>query len=211
METSQLALILERVFPACTAPGEWALPLKTAMDQYSISADKDFIAAFLAQVGTESGELNHLVENLNYSAEALMRVWPKRFPTIETAQRYARQPVLIANYVYANRLGNGDEASGDGWRYRGRGLIQVTGKTNQQTALAGIGYSYPETLESKPGAALSAAWFWHKNPAFNKLADDLPNDDDAADFFSITRLVNGGTIGLAQRKVYWERLKAALA
>lgn len=213
METDDLANILKRVFPNCREPDVWAPPLNESMKYYGIAADKDFVAAFLAQVGTESGELNRTAENLNYSAGGLVRTWPKRFPDLAFASTYANNPQKIANYVYANRLGNGDEASGDGWFWRGRGLLQVTGKANIQLALSRLAFPLmrPEMLESKRGAALSAGDFWKRNPAFNKLADDLPNDDDVADFFSITRLVNGGTNGIIQRRAYWEKLKAILA
>lgn len=183
------------------------------MKYYGIAADKDFVCAFLAQVGTESGELNRVAENLNYSAGGLLRTWPGRFPDLTFASTYEHNPQKIANYVYANRLGNGPESSGDGWFWRGRGLLQVTGKTNIQAALSRLAFPlmHPEMLESKRGAALSAGDFWKRNPAFNKLADDLPNDDDVADFFSITRLVNGGTNGIIQRRAFWEKLKVVLA
>lgn len=130
------------------------------------------IGAFLAQIGHESGQLRVLVENLNYSAEALVRTWPSRF-TAQTAKAYARQPEKIANRVYGGRMGNGPEASGDGWRYRGRGLIQLTGRDNYRSAGAALGLpleDQPELLEQAEHAAQSAAWWWAKH-GLNELAD----------------------------------------
>ncbi|MGN8259526.1 glycoside hydrolase family 19 protein [Pseudomonas sp. SMSB3] len=129
-------------------------------------------AAFLAQVAHESGQLRNLVENLNYSAEALVRTWPSRF-TAQTAAAYARQPEKIANKAYGGRMGNGPEASGDGWRFRGRGLLQVTGRSNYREAGAGLGLPLeeePDLLEQAEHAAQSAAWWWAKN-GLNQLAD----------------------------------------
>lgn len=130
------------------------------------------MAAFLAQVGHESGQLRSLVENLNYSAEALVRTWPSRF-TAQTAGAYARQPEKIANRVYAGRMGNGPEPSGDGWRYRGRGLIQLTGRDNHQAAGLALGLplvEQPDLLEQAEHAAQSAAWWWAKH-GLTELAD----------------------------------------
>ncbi|XSS65421.1 glycoside hydrolase family 19 protein [Pseudomonas sp. B11] len=129
-------------------------------------------AAFLAQVGHESGQLRSLVENLNYSAEALVRTWPARF-SIQSSAAYARQPEKIANRVYGGRMGNGPEACGDGWRYRGRGLIQLTGRNNYRAAGAGLGLpleAQPEMLEQPEQAAQSAAWWWAQH-GLNELAD----------------------------------------
>lgn len=129
-------------------------------------------AAFLAQVGHESGQLRNLEENLNYSAEALVRTWPSRF-TVQSAGAYARQPEKIANKAYGGRMGNGPEASGDGWRFRGRGLLQVTGRSNYREAGAGLGLPLeeePELLEQAEHAAQSAAWWWVKR-GLNEMAD----------------------------------------
>ncbi|WP_313645897.1 glycoside hydrolase family 19 protein [Pseudomonas sp.] len=129
-------------------------------------------AAFLAQVAHESGQLRNLVENLNYSAEALVRTWPSRF-TAQNAAAYARQPEKIANKAYGGRMGNGPEASGDGWRFRGRGLLQVTGRSNYREAGAGLGLPLedePDLLEQANHAAQSAAWWWAKH-GLNQLAD----------------------------------------
>ena len=126
------------------------------------------MAAFLTQIGHESGQLRNLVENLNYSAEALVRTWPSRF-TSQTAGAYARQPEKIANRVYGDRMGNGPESSGDGWRFRGRGLIQLTGRA-AGLALGLPLVEQPELLEQAEYAAQSAAWWWSKH-GLNELAD----------------------------------------
>ena len=160
----------------------------------------------------ESGQLTRLAENLNYSAKRLMQVWPNRFPALEKAQQYERNPEKLANYVYAKRLGNGDETSGDGWRYRGRGLIQLTGRGNYRAAAQGIGQpleGQPELLEQPGPAALSAAWFW-KSHGLNELADDRNDDNDTEDFRTVTKRINGGTVGLKERMAFWEKAKAVL-
>lgn len=163
------------------------------------------MAMWIAQCGHESAGFLRLVENLNYSAEGLQKTWPTRFPTPELAELYARQPVLIANRVYANRLGNGDEASGDGWRYRGRGLIQITGRANYAACGHGLGLDllgFPGLLEGVQQAADSAGWFWE--------ARDLNEPTDRGDILAVTKKINGGTHGLVDRKKRWERAKVAL-
>ena len=185
------------------------------------------IAAFLSQVGHECGGFTVLVENLNYSAGGLAATWGSRFAEKNAAgayitvmeggrsrrvpnsdaQKLHRQPEAIANRVYSNRLGNGDEASGDGWRYRGRGLIQMTGKSNYlQCSLGLFGderlLSLPELLEQPQWAAESAAWFWEQN-GLNELAD-------RDQFNSITRRINGGLNGLQDRLDIWARARAVL-
>jgi len=136
-----------------------------------------------------------LEENLHYSATRLMAVWPSRFPNIAVANQYANNPEKIANYVYAGRLGNGDEESGDGWRYHGRGLIQLTGKDNYANCGSGLGVdllSNPNMLIDPKYAALSAGWFWNKK-GLNALAD-------AQDLDTMTKRINGGLLGLDDRK-----------
>lgn len=210
IEISESQLV--SIMPVChDAPG-WCAPLNSAMARFEIADNAYRVAAFLAQCAHESQELNRLVENLNYSAAALMRTWPKRFPTLGGAEAYARQPERIANRVYAGRLGNGDEPSGDGWRYRGRGLIQVTGRgTYRETgaALALPLAAQPELLEQAANAALSAAWFW-KSHLLNPLADHHSTDIDDADFVTITTKINGGKIGLAARRAFWVKARVAL-
>ena len=153
------------------APGQlhtsaWVVPLNTGIDKFDIT-DARRAASFLAQIAEESDELRHLVENLNYSAGRLMQVWPTRFPPVKSARSYERNPEKLANHVYASRLGNGDQASGDGWRYRGRGLIQATGQCQlpQYRHLAdpesGIGAGAPRRtrcIGTLGGVVLEAAW-----------------------------------------------------
>jgi putative chitinase len=203
---------LNRIMPQCPDVSLWSVSLNDAMDRFEIN-NPQRAAAFLAQIAHESGELGKLVENLNYSAKRLMEVWPKRFATLEKARLYERNPERLANYVYAKRLGNGDEQSGDGWRYRGRGVIQVTGRSNYRT----IGdvlqlplEAEPERLEEPEAASLSAAYFW-KSRGLNELADDRNDDDDDEDFVTISVIINGGRSGLKGRRAYWAIAKSALA
>lgn len=205
---------LRAIVPHCANPDGWVEPLNAALARFGITA-KDEIAAFLAQVAVESREFNRLAEDLSYSAERLCQVWPKRFPNVAAAQPYARNPQQLAQFVYGKRASLGNETAEDGWRYRGRGLIQITGRANYAACAVGLAdpllLNCPDRLQTKAIAALSAAWFWKRNPHISILAHDGPDDDDQADFVSITRLVNGGTTGLDERRVYWERAKRALA
>lgn len=203
---------LAAIAPNCRFPQTTADALNEAMERWGIAADVDYVRAFIAQLAVESGEFNRTVENLNYSAEGLMKTWPSRFPTLAFAQQYARQPEKIANFVYANRLGNGPPESGDGWKNRGVGWIQCTGATNINRVLRELGLPEgdPTPLQLPKWAAQSAGAYWARKPQLNALADDLPHDDDAADFFSISRLVNGGTIGLAERRAFWAKAKQVI-
>jgi putative chitinase len=152
------------------------------------------VAAFVAQCAHESGGFKFLRENLNYRAESLMRTFPRHFKSLEEAKRYERKPEMIANKVYANRMGNGDETSGDGWRYLGRGLIQLTGKNNYTLFAAAIDTpleEIPEYLGTFEGAIQSACWFWEQNQ-LNQWADKK-------DIMTLTKRINGGTIGLEDR------------
>ena len=156
------------------------------------------LAAFLAQCAHESGNFKFLTENLNYRWESLRKVFPKYFPDDALAQQYQRKPERIANRVYASRMGNGDEASGDGWRYRGRGLIQLTGKDNYFWFGASINCTPEEVseyLETFEGAVQSACWFWENNK-LNQWADQ-------GDILTLTKRINGGTIGLEDRKKHY--------
>lgn len=180
-----------------------ATPLAEACAEWGIDTPLR-LAAFLAQIAHESGQLRHLAENLNYSAEALLRVFPRHFDAGQAAA-YARQPQRISSRVYANRMGNGDEVSGDGWRYRGRGLIQVTGKTNYAACGTALGLdliAQPDLLEQPGPAARSAGWFWHRN-GLNRPAD-------ARDIATITRRINGGLTGLEDRKAHYAHACAAM-
>jgi putative chitinase len=189
----------------------WTAALNAAMNRFEITTPAR-AAAFLAQTAHESGEFRRLVENLNYSAAGLCRTWPNRFATLDIAKPYERNPELLANYVYAKRLGNGDVSSGDGWRFRGRGLIQLTGRGNYRSCGAAVVLPLevePERLETPDAAALAAAQFWQSR-GLNHLADDQNDDNDDEDFVAITRIINGGTAGLTARRTYWARAKIAL-
>lgn len=191
----QLLQILPNAGPVA---GVFVPALNTAMGKYSITTPAR-VAAFLAQVGHESGQLTALVENLNYSAQALMACWPNRF-NAALANQVARQPQKIANIVYADRMGNGSAASGDGWTYRGRGLIQVTGRANYAKCGEALGLDLignPDLLAQPVNAALSAGWFWSAN-GLNGLAD-------AGNFTQITQRVNGGQNGAADRLAIYQR------
>lgn len=197
--------------PNCTNMQVWTRALNDAFQRFDIN-NPQRISVFLAQVAHESGELGRIVENLNYTAKRLIDVWPNRFPTLEKAVHYERNPQRLANYVYANRLGNGNEASGDGWRYRGRGILQITGRGNYQTTGQALGLpleSQPEMLEQPDIASLSAGYFW-KSRGLNELADDRNDDNDDEDFRMITKIINGGLNGLKGRKAYWQRAKSVL-
>ncbi len=167
------------------------------------------LAHFLAQCGHESGGFRVTQENLNYSAKGLAGIFKKYFPTEAAAAAYARQPQKIANKVYANRMANGSEASGDGYKFRGRGYIQLTGRDNYTQFGKAIGEDVatnPDVVSGKY-ALLSAAWFWSKN-GLNKLADGGASD---ATVTSITKRVNGGTIGLADRIKHFKEYYHLLA
>lgn len=172
---------------------DWYDALKNNLPNYDVNT-KNRICAFIAQCAHESANFKILRENLNYRAESLRRVWPRHFPTDEIAQEYARQPEKIANRAYANRMGNGDESSGDGWKFCGRGLIQLTGRNNYQLFADSIGYDVeelPDYLVTFEGAVKSACWFWTVNK-LNQWADQ-------SDIKTLTKKINGGTLGLDDR------------
>lgn len=206
---SILPLTLEQ-FKECTGANlynaEKYYPfLKGACKAYRITS-KLRLAAFLSQVGHESQSLVAVTENLNYSSQGLMRVWPKRFPTVEIAQAYNRNPQKIANKVYANRMGNGGEQTGDGWKYRGRGLKQLTGASNYKQLSDTFGTNFtanPELLEHPVWASISAAWFWDTNGCHTFA--------DRGDIIGLTKKINGGLNGIDDRlkryKVAIEKLK----
>jgi len=183
------------MFPKNKNPQAWTTALNEVLPTYKIDTPER-IASFLAQCGHESGGFTVLQENLNYSADGLNKIFKKYFPTLDSAQPYARKPEMIANRVYGGRMGNGDEASGEGYRYRGRGPIQLTGKDNY-TACSDFLFQ-DDTLLQNPDMLLdpeyalhSACWFWWKN--------DLNNYADSADLVTMTKRINGGTIGLEDR------------
>ena len=184
---------LAQMIPGNPYVPQWYQALCMILPEYGINTPQR-VAAFVAQCAHESGNFRLLKENLNYKAESLMRVWPSRFPNMEVARQYAMQPEKIANKVYSSRMGNGDEASGDGWKYAGKGLIQLTGKDNYtwfaesiETPLEQI----PEYLQTFEGAVQSACWFWEVN--------NLNQWADAGDILTLTKRINGGTIGLDDR------------
>ena len=151
-------------------------------------------ASFIGQCGHECGSFKVLEENLNYRAETLMKLWPKRFPTLEIANQYAKNPKKIANMVYANRMGNRDEASGDGYRFRGRGCIQLTGHANYFHAGKACDEDFvmnPDLVATPKYAAMTAGWFWNTHK-LNQYAD-------IRDYTMMTKKINGGAIGLNDR------------
>lgn len=151
------------------------------------------LANFLGQCDHESGGFTKTVENLNYSAEALQSLFGKYFPKGDE-DSYARQPEKIANRIYTNRMGNGDEASGDGWKHRGRGYIQLTGATNQNAFLSTVGETDPQVISDKY-PLISAAWFWNDR----KLSSKADSGVDYGTVSIITQVINGGEIGLVDR------------
>ena len=176
---------------------QWCDALNKILPEYDINTPQR-VAAFIAQAAHESGNFTALHENLNYRAETLMKVFPKYFPTDALAQQYAHNPEMIANRVYANRMGNGDEASGDGFRYCGRGLIQLTGKSNYQAFADSVQMpleDVPAYLQTFEGAVQSACWFWETN--------NLNQYADSGDILTMTKRINGGTIGLADRQAHY--------
>lgn len=200
-----LAEEFARMFPGNKEPEAWAAALNAILPTYGIDANPQRLAAFLAQCGHESNGFTAVVENLNYSASALTATWPKRFPA-DVAAKYARQPEKIANRAYADRMGNGPEESGDGWRYRGRGVIQLTGRSNYAAFGKAAGRTLEEVaayLETKQGAVEAAAWYWQAHN-LNALAD-------AGKFQAMTRAINGGLNGYDDRLARYERYIAALA
>ena len=182
---------LSNALQALDIDPKWENPLQAAFDKYDINTPRRQ-SAFLGQCAHESGNFKTLQENLNYSAEGLMKTWPSRFPTKEIADQYARQPAKIAGKVYNGRLGNTSEE--EAAKYLGRGLIQLTGKDNYERCGSSIGVDLvnnPDLLLDPQNAALSAGWFWNKH-GLNELAD-------AKEHGMITKRINGGTLGLDDR------------
>lgn len=205
--------LLKNVFPLCSDPAGWARALNPALDKYQINT-RARLSSFLAQTGFESGQFNRLVEGLFYrTAARLTKVWPRRFPTEASAAPYVANEVKLANFVYANRLGNGNAASGDGFKFRGRGIIQITGRSNYEAAGKELGINLvaePDRLLKQDIAAQAAAWFWSSH-GLNALADDKTDDNDLEDFTEITRRINGGTTGIKDRLLALNTVEANLA
>lgn len=185
-------------------PAALASALNKVLDKYEINTPNR-VAGFLAQCGHESLDFTVLKENLNYSIKGLTTVFRKYFPTEASAKTYERKPNLIANRVYANRMGNGPESSGDGWKYRGRGAIQLTGKNNYTAFAAAIGKTLDETiayLDTLEGAIESACWFWKTN-GLNAICDK-------DDIVTMTKKINGGTHGIEDRTARYTKAKSIL-
>jgi putative chitinase len=197
-------ILREELAALSSEPDKWLGPLNDAMGLYEIDTPTRE-AYFLAQVAHESDGFRHLVENLNYSPAGLLSTFPTHF-TAKEAVDYAHDPERIANRAYANRLGNGDEASGDGFLFRGRGLLMLTGRGSYRRAGGGIGVNLepnPDLLLDPLHAALSAAWYWQRTGC-NEFAD-------AHNFEAITRKINGGLIGQAQRLAWLGKIESAMA
>jgi putative chitinase len=184
---------LKEMIPRNPYVDQWWHAISEILPEYGIDTPQR-VAAFLAQCAHESGGFIFLKENLNYKAASLRKVFPKYFTDDATAARYANKPQMIANRVYANRMGNGPEESGDGWRYCGRGLIQLTGKDNYTFFAASLEIPIEEAaeyLETFEGAVQSACFFWEQN--------NLNQWADKGDILTLTKRINGGTIGLDDR------------
>ena len=187
---------LREIMALCRDPLTWVAEFNATLPGYGIQT-REQLAHFLGQVAVESQQLNRLTENLNYSAQGLMATWPTRFPTLAFAEGYARNPEKIANYVYANRLGNGPPESGDGWRYRGHSLIQTTGKTNINRALFALGLPLndPSPLATPKYACKAAGLYWSERGC-NALVGDV---------VALTKAINGGTHGLDMRRAFTQK------
>lgn len=186
-----------QLFSKAQDPDSWVDSMNKVFPKYDINTTNR-IAAFLAQCGHESAGWTVFEENLNYSAKGLNNTFKKYFPTVESAQPYARKPQMIANKVYGNRMGNGPESSGDGWKYRGRGPIQLTGKENYTRFAKEMFEDWQNVVDNpdwvtadRDFALMSAIWFWNNN----KLNQWV----DSGNFKELTRRINGGYNGLADR------------
>lgn len=189
---------LQELLPGNPYIDYWYSALERCLPDYDINTPQR-VAAFIAQCAHESGGFKFLKENLNYKAESLMRVWPRYFPNLDIAKQYAHNQEKIANRAYASRMGNGDEASGDGWKFCGRGLIQLTGRSNYQAFADSIETDIediPAYLATFEGAVQSACWFWENNN-LNRWADQ-------GDILNLTKKINGGTLGLADRQKHYD-------
>lgn len=189
---------LSQMIPGNPYVDHWHHALEQLLPDYDINTPQR-IAAFVAQCAHESGNFRVLKENLNYRAVTLRKIFPKYFPDDHIAEAFAGKQEMIANRVYANRMGNGDEHSGDGFRYCGRGLIQLTGKNNYQAFADSLEMDVedvPHYLATFEGAAQSACWFWESNN-LNRFAD-------AGDIKGLTKAINGGYIGLEDRIKHYE-------
>ena len=183
---------------------EWVDALNETFARFNLTTNNQK-AMFIGQCSHESGNFRLLQENLNYKAATLMKLWPKRFPTLEVANQYAGNARAIANKVYADRMGNRDEASGDGYRFRGKGLVQLTGHSNHFHAGKALGVDFvmqPDLVATPKYAALTAGWFWETHK--------LNPPADALDYTKVTKIINGGTIGLDDRIKHVQHALAVL-
>ena len=183
---------------------DWVDALNETFSRFNINT-KNQQAMFIGQCSHECGNFRLLEENLNYRAETLMKLWPKRFPSLEFAKQYEKNPRKIANSVYANRMGNRDEASGDGYRFRGRGALQCTGHSTYFHAGKALGVDFvmqPDLVATPKYAALTAGWFWDTHK--------LNPPSDALDYTKVTKIINGGTIGLDDRIKHVQHALAVL-
>jgi len=195
---------LAQLIPGNPYLAQWCDALNEILPEYGIDTPQR-VAAFIAQCAHESGGFKFLTENLNYRAASLRKTFSKYFPDDAVAAAYANKPEMIANRVYANRMGNGDEASGDGFRYCGRGLIQLTGRDNYAFFAGSLDIPVEEAaeyLQTFEGAVQSACWFWETN--------NLNQWADRDDILTLTKRINGGTIGLEDRKKHYEHAKHVL-
>jgi putative chitinase len=198
--------VRELVPRALGGPDWWFNEMQEAFPKYDIVTIPR-VASFIAQCAHESGGFSMMEENLNYKAATLTKLWPQRYPP-GIAEQYAGKPELIANKSYGGRMGNGPEQTGDGWKFRGRGLIQLTGRSNY-TACSRAMFG-DDTLVENPDilfdpyyAIHSACWFWEKNK-LNQFADN-------GDFITMTKRINGGTIGLADRQKHYKHAVEVLS
>jgi putative chitinase len=194
---------LAKIIPGNPYVDHWYEALNQVLPDYNITT-VNRVAAYVGQCAHESGNFRALKENLNYLAGTLTRLWPKLFPA-DIAAQYAHKQEKIANRAYANRMGNGPEESGDGFRFCGRGLIQLTGKSNYQSFADSLQMDIndvPAYLATFEGAAQSACWFWETNN-INQWADQ-------GNIEKITRIINGGTIGLQERIAHYQHALTVL-
>jgi len=184
---------------------QWVDALNETFTRFNIVTPKQQ-AAFIGQCGHECGNFTKLQEGLSYSIQGLMKTWPKRFPNTDIAQKYARNEKALANFVYANRMGNRDEASGDGYRFRGRGCVQLTGSDAYFHAGKALGVDFwanPDLVATPQYAALTAGWFWDTRKC-NNLAD-------ASNWLALTKKINGGILGYDERVKHTEQALAVLS
>lgn len=196
--------IIKKLFPQNKNPEELTDALNRIFPNYGFTTNER-IAAFLAQAGWESAQFTVFTENLNYSAAGLCKTWPTRFPTLDFARQYHRNPEKIANYVYGDRFGNGDESSCDGWKFKGRGCLQTTFKSNYEGLAEFINKDLDATVsfcETLDGAIISGIYFWIKN--------NLNQYADFGDFVGLTKKINGGLSHLKERQELYTKALSLL-